>query len=50
MKRKKAARRAGQEASFIHGPAMNIVVYRNPGPDDNAIEAHECFRSCVAKT
>ena len=40
MKRKKAARRAGQEASFIHGPAMNVVVYRNPGPDDNAIEAH----------
>ncbi len=40
MKRKKAARRPGQEASFIHGFAFNVVVYRNPGPEESAIEAH----------
>ncbi len=39
MKRKKAARRLGKEL-FIQEPAFNVGVYRNPGPDDNAIEAH----------
>ena len=45
MKRKKTLRHRGS-APFLHEPALNVVVYRNPGPDDNAIEAHA--RSIVA--
>jgi hypothetical protein len=36
---KENAGRLGKEL-LMHEPAFNVVVYRNPGPDDNAIEAH----------